>query len=46
VKYVKNSFLTGRSFTTLDDLNGQLEAWLDHTANVRKHGTTGERPVE
>src|SRR5690625_306829 len=46
VKYVKNSFLTGRSFTTLDDLNQQLEAWLDGTANVRKHGTTGERPVD
>jgi len=39
VKYVKNSFLTGWSFATLDDLNQQLETWLDGTANVRKHGT-------
>src|SRR5699024_4402147 len=31
---------------TLDDLNQQLETWLDGTANVRKHGTTGERPVD
>ena len=46
VKYVKNSFLKGRSFTTLEDLNGQLEAWLDGKANVRIHGTTGERPVD
>lgn len=46
VKFVKNSFLTGRSFTTLDDLNQQLESWLDGTANVRKHGTTDERPVD
>lgn len=46
VKYVKNSFLTGRFFTTLDDLNQQLETWLDGTANVRKHGTTGERPID
>jgi len=46
VKYVKKSFLAGRSFTTLEDLNGQLEVWLDGKANVRIHGTTGERPVE
>jgi transposase len=46
VKYVKESFLTGRSFTTLEDLNQQLEAWLDNLANVRNHGTTGERPVD
>lgn len=46
VKYVKRSFLAGRSFTTVEDLNGQLEAWLDGVANVRVHGTTGERPVD
>lgn len=46
VKYVKGSFLRGRSFTSLEDLNQQLEAWLDNKANVRKHGTTGERPVD
>lgn len=46
VKYVKRSFLTGRSFVDLDDLNAQLEAWLDGVANVRVHGTTGERPID
>lgn len=46
VKYVKNSFLAGRSFTTLEDLNAQLDAWLDNVANVREHGTTKERPVD
>mgnify|MGYP001325783829 FL=1 len=46
ISYLKKSFLTGRSFTTLEDLNQQLEAWLDNTANVRVHGTTGERPVD
>lgn len=46
VKYVKGSFLKGRSFTSLEDLNQQLEAWLDNKANVRKHGTTGERPID
>lgn len=46
VKFVKGSFLAGRSFATLEDLNEQLETWLDNRANVRIHGTTGERPVD
>jgi len=46
VKYLKDSFLTGRAFTTLEDLNAQLDAWLDHVANVRDHGTTKERPID
>lgn len=46
ISYIKTSFLTGRTFTTLEDLNQQLEAWLDNTANVREHGTTGERPID
>jgi len=43
---VKGSFLEGRRFTDLGDLNRQLECWLDGTANVRIHGTTGDRPCE
>lgn len=46
VGYLKASFLEGRSFTGLDDLNRQLQQWLDTVANVRIHGTTGERPVD
>lgn len=46
VGYIKTSFLEGRSFTDLDDLNAQLDGWLAEVANVRVHGTTGERPVE
>jgi len=46
VGYIKSCFLEGRTFTDLDDLNTQLEAWLEHVANVRVHGTTGERPVD
>jgi transposase len=46
VKYVKRSFLTGRTFATLEDLNQQLDAWLDGVANVRNHGTTHERPID
>ena len=46
VGYLKRSFLEGRSFTDLDDLNRQLEGWLDQVANARIHGTTGEAPME
>lgn len=46
VKYLKRSFLAGRSFTDLADLNAQLDAWLDSVANVRVHATTLERPID
>jgi transposase len=46
VDYVKDNFLLGRTFAGLDDLNGQGQAWLAQTANVRIHGTTGQRPVD
>lgn len=46
VGYIKRSFLEGRSFTDLADLNHQTVAWLDTVANVRDHGTTGTRPVD
>ena len=46
VKYLKGSFLAGRSFTTLADLNAQLDAWLGSVGNVRVHGTTNERPID
>jgi len=46
IGYVKTSFLEGRRFTSLDDLNRQLQVWLDTVANVRVHGTTGARPID
>jgi len=46
VEYVKDNFLLGRSFADLDDLNAQARAWLEQTANVRVHATTGQRPVD
>jgi len=46
VGYIKSSFLEGRSFRSLDDLNEQLDLWLDTVANVRIHGTTGRLPAE
>lgn len=42
--YIRSNFFLGRSFRDLADLNAQARAWLEGTANVRLHGTTGERP--
>ena len=38
-------FFYGRSFANDNDLNEQAVRWLEGTANVRRHATTGERPV-
>lgn len=46
IQYIEMSFLEGRSFADLDDLNGQLRSWLAVEANVRIHGTTKERPKD
>lgn len=46
VGYIETSFLEGREFTSLDDLNAQLVVWLSEVANVRIHGTTATRPSD
>ena len=46
IRYIRESFFYGRSFASDDDLNAQVASWLEDTANVRRHGTTGERPVD
>jgi transposase len=46
VRYLRGSFLYGREFLGDADLADQLQHWLDRVANVRIHGTTGERPQE
>jgi hypothetical protein len=46
VDYVKDNFLNGRSFADCTDLNAQALHWLNHTANVRLHATTKQRPVD
>jgi transposase len=46
VDYVKDSFVLGRHFADLDEMNAQALSWLEATANVRRHATTGRRPVD
>ena len=46
IRYIRDSFFYGRTFINDEDLNEQGSRWLEETANVRRHGTTGERPVD
>ncbi|HKK28701.1 MAG TPA: IS21 family transposase [Gemmatimonadota bacterium] len=45
IRYVRRSLVYGREFAGDADLNAQAEWWLGRVANVRVHGTTGERPT-
>jgi transposase len=44
VRYLRDNFVYGRAFLNDADLDQQRRHWLDDVANVRVHGTTGERP--
>jgi hypothetical protein len=46
VSYLRSSFLYGREFLGDTDLADHCARWLTDVANVRMHGTTGERPAE
>jgi len=46
IRYVRGNFWLGLHYVDLADLNQKCRAWLDDTANVRVHGTTGEVPFE
>jgi hypothetical protein len=43
---LRDSFLNGRTFEGLADLNAQGRHWLATVANVRVHGTTQARPCD
>lgn len=46
IAYVKSNFLSGRTFSSLTDLNHQAFLWRDQVANCRIHGSTGKRPMD
>ena len=46
IKYLRYNFWPLRKFTDLEDINHQVQAWLEKTANLRLHQTTGRKPVE
>jgi hypothetical protein len=45
VGYVKRDFFLGRRFTSLEDLNSQVNRWLERV-NSTVHGTTYQIPLE
>lgn len=44
VKYVRGNFFEGRTFASLQDLNGQSRAWCDKVSKL-PNGTTHEQPA-
>ncbi len=46
IRHLRESFHCGREFLDDGHLNDEAERWLAQVANVRRHGTTGERPVD
>lgn len=45
VQYVRDNFMTGIKYTSLNDLNGQAVNWCNKV-NSRVHGTTNEVPFD
>ena len=45
VKYVRENFMVGIKYSSLDDLNLQSVAWC-MKVNNKVHGTTNERPID
>jgi transposase len=46
IRYLRQSFFYGRTFSSLADLREQAARWRDDTANLRLHATTRERPAD
>lgn len=46
VRYVKRNAIAGRRFDSWEQFEAHLAKWMREVADVRIHGTTGERPIE
>lgn len=46
VGYVKHNAIAGHTFDSWEALEAHLAWWMREVADVRIHGTTGERPIE
>lgn len=46
IRYIRENFLLGRTFRSLDELNAEARAWRDEKANRRIHKVTGKRPID
>ena len=45
IRYVRENFMVGIRYSSLDNLNGQALAWCNKV-NAKEHGTTGDIPFE
>lgn len=46
VGYVKNNALAGHIFSSWAAMDAHLVRWMREVADIRVHGTTGERPID
>lgn len=46
VQYVARNAIAGRTFISWEDFNAHLVRWTREIADLRIHGTTGERPAD
>jgi len=46
VGYVKHNAIAGRRFDSWAQLEAHLTRWMREVADRRRHGTTGERPID
>jgi transposase len=45
IPYIRDSFWSGRDFTSLDEINRQANQWCLKVAGLRDHGTTHQQPL-
>ena len=45
IPYIRDSFWSGRDFTTLEEINKQAMEWCLKVAGIRQHGTTYQQPL-
>lgn len=46
VAYAKRNAIAGRTFESWEHLEAHLAWWMREVADVRVHGTTGDRPID
>jgi len=45
IPYIRDSFWSGRDFTSLEEINKQATEWCLKVAGLRQHGTTHQQPL-
>jgi transposase len=45
IPYIRDSFWSGRDFTSLEEINRQAVQWCLRVAGLREHGTTHQLPL-